>query len=552
MSAGAAPQPNPGPPAFRRRVAGGGRMNRTDYATRELLDRNTTVKASVAAAQAPVLQATIRDIVLNDETPPFDKRRLIRDQVRDELLTKGFLCRTADDRAFYFTRQERRLYDIEQRAFQHLLSDLSGLSATETQFRFVLDSLQTQAARTKPLAVHTHSYYDPATGLLCVSDGAGGVWRRERAGAWELADNGEDGILFFTEPDAQPWVPEFADSGGALAWFLQQFMFDAAGLTPQEQQLLFLIFTLQTFFPALRRTRIIPAALGPQGSGKTSACKLFGMLFGGPRFDVTGLSANREDAFVAAVCNCVVVALDNADSRIPWLEDALATYATGQLYRLRRLYTTNEAASYSPRAILLLSSRDPHFRRPDVAERLLPLTFSRPEVYKAESELFGELLQRRGAIMGELLSRAGTVADALARVKLPNLPFRMADFASFGYVVAHVAGKGQESEWLGLLKKLEASQMQFAGDGDSLISILRTLLGDEGKVGPIDVGELYRKCSQVAQADSLPFAKTAQGFGKHLTNMRRVIEIELQATFSQEHLGGNRRFVTIQSRKLQK
>jgi hypothetical protein len=200
----------------------------------------------------------------------------------------------------------------------------------------------------------------------------------------------------------------------------------------------------------------------------------------------------------------------------------------------------------------LLSSRDPHFRRPDVAERLLPFTFTRPEVYKAESELFGELLQRRGEIIGGLLSRAGTVADTLANVKLPSIPFRMADFASFGSVVARVAGGGRENEWLELLKKLGASQMQFASEGDSLISILRTLLAYDGKIGPIDVGELYKKCLQIAQDESLYFPRSAQGFGKHLTNMRRVIEIELQAAFSEERAGGNRRFVTIQLQKLQK
>jgi hypothetical protein len=86
---------------------------------------------------------------------------------------------------------------------------------------------------------------------------------------------------------------------------------------------------LQNFFPALRRTRIIPAFLGPMGSAKTSTMPMIGILLCGAEFDVTGLSRGREDAFVAAVSNRVIVALDNADSRIPWLEDSLATYATG-------------------------------------------------------------------------------------------------------------------------------------------------------------------------------------------------------------------------------
>jgi hypothetical protein len=374
----------------------------------------------------------------------------------------------------------------------------------------------------------------------------------ERGGAWEFGYNGDDDLLFFTEADAKPWTPDFS-GGGALAWLLSCLSLEGeggTGLSRQDQQTLLLVFILQNFFPALRRTRIIPAALGPQGSGKSTMLRMVGTLLQGPHFDVTGLSANREGAFVAAVSNRVIVALDNADSRIPWLEDALATYATALRYRLRQLYTTNEEVSYTPRAILLLSSRDPHFRRPDVAERLLPLTFKRPDSYLPESLLFAELMKRRSSILGELLTRAGKVADTLSGIQLPGLPFRMADYASFGWAVS--AAVSGEEDWVGLLKKLESSQMQFAGESDSLILVLRMLLDSDGSIGPIDVGELYRQCLKLAGEQSLPFPKTAQGFGKHLTNMRRVVEIELGATFAEERAGGGRRFVTIRRRELQK
>ena len=66
-------------------------------------------------------------------------------------------------------------------------------------------------------------------------------------------------------------------------------------------------------------------------------------------------------------------------------------------------------------------------------------------------------------------------------------------------------------------------------------------------MGPIDTGALYRKCAALAEAEGLPFARSAAGFGKHLTNMRRVIEIELEAKFSEDRSGW-RRYVTIQKR----
>ncbi len=497
------------------------------------------------------LREAIRDVALS-EHPAFDKRRIIRDLVQKVMLDSkmGFVCRTTDARGFYFHKAERRLYDLEQKPFQHLLSSVSGLSGTETQFRFVLDSLQTEAARTEAVEVHTASFYDPQTGGLVISDGAGGVWRRERRGTWEPGYNGDEDVLFLTDSDATPWEPRFTQDG-ALKWLLNQLLLDNnAALTCEEQKSLLAVWLLHNLFPALRGTRVIPAFLGPQGSGKTSTMRIIGRLFCGAEFEVTGLSRDREDAFVAAVSNRAIVGLDNADSRIPWLEDALATYATGHRYRRRRLYTTNEEASYSPRAMLLLSSRDPQFRRPDVAERLLPFHFKRPENYQVESVLFEGVMERRGRIMGELLTRAGGIADSLSDLRLPALKFRMADFASFGWAVARSAQ--QEAGWESLLSKLERSQIQFASEGDSLVILLRSILEDDGKIGPVDVGELYRRCRVMAEGKSLPFPKSPQGFGKHLTNMKRVIEIELGARVTEESAGGNRRYITIALSELQK
>jgi hypothetical protein len=274
--------------------------------------------------------------------------------------------------------------------------------------------------------------------------------------------------------------------------------------------------------------------------------RMIGRLLCGSAFDVTGLRRDREDAFVAAVCNRVTVGLDNADSRIAWLEDSLAAYATGNRYQLRRLYTTNEEVSFSPRAILMLSSRDPQFRRPDIAERLLPLFCKRPEAYQPEEALYSGLTERRGQIMGELLSRVGAIADSLASIALPAVRFRMADFGSFGWAVAKTAR--DETAWEALLGKLERGQVQFASDGDSLVIVLRNLLEREGAIGPIDAGQLYKRCAAIAESESLPLARTAQGFGRHLTNMKRVIEIELDAVFREERGGGNRRFLTLKRR----
>ena len=511
------------------------------------LSEQSKARPAVSAPDTDAgLVSAIRDVVLDRDTPLFDKRREVACIVEKGLLTLGNFLRTTDGRAFFFHKGERRLYDVDQTLFRHLLTEISGLAPTESFFNFTLEKLQASANRTARLVeVHTFAHFEKEKGLLAVSDGTTGVWVRERGGEWQLRNNGDDDLLFLTDSHAKPWVPDFSGNGSALEWFLSQFMFANSPLAAEDYRTLMLIWLVQQFFPPLRRTRMIPAFLGPQGSGKTTAMRLVGRLLIGPEFDVTGLQRDREDAFVASVCNCVVLGLDNADSKIHFLPDALARYATSQRYQLRKLYTTNEEASFSPHAILMISSRDPRFNRPDVAERLLPLYFDRPKNYRTEADIFDELERQRAAAMGCLLIRAGTIADSLPDHPARALRFRMADFASFGERV-FARHKGS-SNWIDLLVRLEKAQTEFASEGDGLVDALRVLLAQE-RVVNASVGDLFQRCRLVAESHGFIFPKSCQSFGRRLSSMRRVIEIELGVHFQESRGHGGHRTISLTSR----
>jgi hypothetical protein len=499
---------------------------------------------------ATELHREIRDVLIDREVSAFDRKRRVADLVGDALESSGAFYRTSDGRRFFFSRVERRLYDIGEECFGHLLTALSGLSATENWHRFIVDLLQASAAREAPcVRVHGLAHYEPSTGALFVSDGQGGVWRRARHGQWTLGHNGDDSVFFLTDPLAERWAPEFTGED-ALRTYLDGFLFgDDELLSADDKRLLVLVYLMHQLFPELRRTRVIPAFLGGQGSGKSSACRRIGRLLLGQDFDVSGIQRDREDAFVALVTNGVVAALDNADARITWLEDALATFATGRRrrYDLRRLYTTNERVSYEPRAILLINSRDPRFRRPDVAERLLPLHCVRPQNFRDEAQIAAELQALRPRVWGDLLTRAAALADALETLRPPALPFRMADFAAFGWCLCAPLGKAHE--WLELLTRLERAQTSFAAEDDGVVAVLRKLLDREGSIRPIETGELFKTCSRIAEDDCLPFPRTAPAFGRRLTSLHRVIELELDVQFIEESAGGGKRIVSLIPRR---
>jgi hypothetical protein len=194
------------------------------------------------------LREQIRIIILDPDLKGFDKKRSVAETTRKYLEGQGAFYRTSDERMFFFSHNERQLYDIEQRIFSHLLVEESGLSTTETFFKFMIDTLTANVARQgKLVEVHTLAHYDTRTQVLIVSDGGGGIWRRERGGQWEAGKNGDDNILFLTEPEATPWRPQFSEENH-LQWLLDQINFCPTPLSLEDQRAFLLCGSSTSFF----------------------------------------------------------------------------------------------------------------------------------------------------------------------------------------------------------------------------------------------------------------------------------------------------------------
>jgi hypothetical protein len=102
------------------------------------------------------LPQKIREVVLDRGTAPFDKRREIAGIIENALRERGSFLRTADGRVFFFSKDERKVLDVEQTEFRRTLTQISGLSVTENFLKFSLDVLQAKTSKTAPLAeVHT-------------------------------------------------------------------------------------------------------------------------------------------------------------------------------------------------------------------------------------------------------------------------------------------------------------------------------------------------------------------------------------------------------------
>jgi hypothetical protein len=529
----------------------------------DILVKTQRDKAGAAEAIA-ALRTQIRDIAVapgpTKENPAgilsFDKLRLVTDLIRDELTRQGKFFRTADNHGYYFSRAEHQVYDLNHGSFESLLKHLSGLSETEKLYNFACDTLRVEMSQKAERAeVYAIAHFDTRSKRHVVSDGKSGIWWREPGGTWQSGHNGQDGIYFATDPNADGFHPDMTVDRDDLSldWFWSQFLFKEpydteTELSRDEICTLLEVWLLQLLFPELRRTRMIPAFLGDQGGGKSTAMRLFGRLIVGPRFEVIGIKKNNDKDWVAAVTNRIFTGFDNADSHVEWLPDELARYATGQNYDMRELFSDNEMLSFQTRANIMLTSRDPYFNRPDVAERLLTFYFARPkdEEYIEELEIFEELVRRRDRIWGELLTKAAGFVDTLDLTKKVRVKFRMADFGSFGL---RLLGEERRLEWENVLCKLTKAQSRFATRDDSITAVLRVLLDEyNGVIGPISTGSLYELGKPKADNLKLYWPATAGGFGKMIDGLKTAMSIALDATITvTEKVTANKRYITIQS-----
>lgn len=236
-----------------------------------------------------------------------------------------------------------------------------------------------------------------------------------------------------------------------------------AAATPEEQGALVLAWTFLPLVGSLVPIKPILLAQGPNGAGKSTGLKTIGQLLLGEEFDVTEEGGPLD--FRAMLCSMPLVVLDNIDTRVSWLENALCRASSGQMPATRQYYTTNALVRHRADAVVAITARTPRFRRPDVADRLLiirlanrrqaglPFASTRQlqKTMRADRTLFW-----RGIARG-LRRLAQQMKEGLQPVPVST---RLADFAEVGAAICGIFGLREE--FVGGLKAMERERAEFA------------------------------------------------------------------------------------------
>ena len=450
------------------------------------------------------------------------RHRAISRQFIDEgILRNGYLI-NADGLGYYFDEASHTVCDLEGFEMRALLNRKYKINQTETFYKFLIEDLKvevhTDAVRAQ---VSTFSRYDPKTNLMFMDLGNGRMLKMDGREINEV-NNGTDGVLFVPTPISSPWTWLPNDKGEYLHDILIKSLNFSAGEgsphTPEQQALLLKVWLISIAFESVQPTKPLALALGPAGSGKSSMFRRIGKMLYGPAFEMDGIRKEGESDFFVATTNNPFCAFDNADRYIPWLEDALATSATGMKITKKILYTTNESISYIPKAFIALTARTPHFRRDDVSERMIPFRLERLTVKEAEFELLQAVVDHRNQLMSEycrLLNAAVAVVDA----KPWDAGLRIADFGSMAMRIG--AGLGCSEQVAEILLALQTSQKMFATEENDLVNLIELWTSENAQAGTsagIDVVNNARKIYAAQLFQELKALAEVHGYRWRISN----------------------------------
>lgn len=458
---------------------------------------------------ARALISQIRD--LKDAT--HAKRQAMSAIVLTTLGQEGQLHRDPDGGLWYFDNARHELLRVSSKKeesgemFSSRLALRFGLNRTEAAFGHVLADVE-DAARSIPETslLRRWSHFDDRTKRLYVSDGNGYAYRLDGKQVCRL-HNGEDGVLFAAMPEMEA-LPDLdfdaprIDGDDLLTHILGGRFEDTEDLKKEHQLLLWHSYVYSLPFEDRLPTKPIPVFVGEKGSGKSLKFKALDHLLLGSKGNVSPLPSKQED-FDAALYNSRFYWLDNVDTYQPWLTDALACCATGGSMKKRKYYTSMGMERFTPRCWIGITTREPKFRRDDVADRCIFFRVSRldGESVKAEKDLLDAIDRRRPALFAEYLLDLNRIVRSIQQEpevggRLP----RMADWGQFFLRLMRL--QNREEEGRTALEALEQEQISFTVTGDPLYEMLDAFIPqDMGWTPEIDAADLARELTLKAKQD---------------------------------------------------
>ena len=388
--------------------------------------RQITTEDLEREASEEVGEKYIRDLINEiqrnkDKLPVCDMRRVLTNTIVKDMEKHGKFYHD-ELYGYYFVDNRLIRINLDGDEFYKEMFRLYGMIKIETDYRFVFEGLKNYSMvygeRTQ---IFFYCHFSGASVYVDNFDGT--LWKIDDKDVKQLP-NGTDGILFMG--DGTPVIYDSKDVKPRELFF-RGVNFDENGLSAENYKDLFFLWMMSIYF--LDTNKPMACVTGPPGSGKSFVFKkMLYMMFGNA--SALKLMPEKSADFFPMVTNNKISVLDNVDSYKPWVQDALASCATGGTVSIRKLYTTNEEYEIPLRCFIGITTAAPSFNRNDIADRLILFETKRYEKFIPENGIISEIMANRNQFMTEIFK---AIKVCLRAIRGPDVLCitRMADFENF-------------------------------------------------------------------------------------------------------------------------
>lgn len=356
--------------------------------------------------------------------------------------------------AYYYDEQSKKLIQLnaeKDKDYERLIAGYnlnpSERIYTDLQYRMTHEAWENG----KEVKVQRFAYFDKEKMVVYIFNNKEEIFRistneEERI---KVIPNGDEGILFVSDPDAESFeLRVIGNSNPLMDSFIDKVNFsNDQGLTVFDQKLILIFWICSFFFESTQPTKPIMAVIGPTHSGKTTLLQIVGKILYGKEFEVIPMPSDERD-FDTVISNSKFVAFDNLSEQPKWLNDRLASAATGISIQKRELFTTNKMVKFKVKCFLSMTSIDPRFRE-DVTTRLLVIKLKQinPDD-DGFDDIIESIMSKRNEIFTDLMTWVWLILNALKKEDLSKIyvTFRMADFATL--VLKAVMGEKDKSDFV--------------------------------------------------------------------------------------------------------
>jgi len=550
-------------------------------------------------AGTPQAQAILQ-IREMEGSSPERKRRAINEFVVRDLLTgpnpagRGFR-EAGSGTIYYFDNIAKMPWDVGKKKdegtdFYYFMRDRYDISRKD--FDEIRDAVATAIKDLPEVQVHRVAYWDEERGVLYLSNHDNQILRLDGT-TIRLLDNGEEGVFFHFDPRLTPFAYDEKKVAEAVNYFetytpekelssvkvsesisfglrldrfysqslLNEYLVARANFAPPDadnpvdegqQRLLLILYFYSLFFESVLKDKPIVCFLGLMASGKSTTATAIGKILFGDSFTGKNLPNDVRDLKVVVGRN-YYYEIDNLDSVVSRsICDILAATATGAGSEDRTLFTNEGTTVTDPHCFIVITSREPKFKRPDVVDRLLIFRMKKITDPVSGRWLFRTLLERRDNIMAEVISNLNSIVFILRQCKAqekaqgdaylpPRNIFRIADWEDFAKKIC--------SLWPRILlqQAFEAMAIEKAImtiDEDYVYQIIHYMVQDEGdELRELSASQLYTRMRQAAEAMELEnFQRrypSAMSVATHLPHIAEAMSERLYVEIRQSHKPGH-------------